>query len=75
VSSHVGGVRVRSRQAIHVLVRVDCCRRSTVIKSTILPSISVARRCEIAKGTIQHNWSGESLVSKGQGDDGLIHPR
>ena len=38
VSSHVGGVRVCSRRAVHVLVRVDCRRRSRAIKSTILPS-------------------------------------
>jgi hypothetical protein len=30
VSSHVGGVQVRSRRAVHILVRVDCRRRSTV---------------------------------------------
>jgi hypothetical protein len=53
VSSHVGGVRARSRRAVHVLVRVDCRRRSTVIKSSLLPSTSVARWGEIAKGTIQ----------------------
>jgi len=58
VSSHVGGVRVRSRRARHVLVRVDCRRSTTVIRSTTVPSISGARRCEIAKGTIQHNWLG-----------------
>jgi hypothetical protein len=36
-----GGVRVHSRRAVHVLVRVDCGRRSTVIKSTILLSTSL----------------------------------
>jgi len=43
------------RQAMLVLVQIDCRRRSTVIKSTILPSTSVVRRVEIAKGTVQHN--------------------
>jgi len=43
------------RQEMHVLVQVDCRRGSTVIKSTSLPSTSVARRVEIAKGTVQHN--------------------
>jgi hypothetical protein len=55
VSSYVDGVRVCSRRAAYVLVRVDCCRHSTVIKSTILPSTSAAWRGEIAKGKIQHN--------------------
>jgi hypothetical protein len=50
VSSHVDAVRVRSRRAVYVLVRVDCCRHSTVIKSTIRSSTSVAWRGEIAKG-------------------------
>ena len=51
----VDSVRVRSRRAMYVLARVDCCRHSTVTKSTILPSTSVARRGEIAKGKIQHS--------------------
>jgi hypothetical protein len=49
VSSHVDGVRVRSKRVVYVLVLVDCCRHSMVVKSTILPSASVARRGEIAK--------------------------
>ena len=55
VSSHGSGVRVRSMGTGHVLVRVDCRRRSRVVKSTILSATSVASRGEIAKGTIQHN--------------------
>ena len=56
----VDGVRVRSRRAVYILARVDCCH-FTVIKSTILLSTSVARRGEIAKG---NNTTSRGALSR-----------
>jgi hypothetical protein len=62
VSSHVDGVRVRSRRAVHVLVRVDCRRRSTVIKSTILPSTSLHVGARLPK--VRFDAGGHSRVEE-----------